>query len=105
MNQTEFNEMWVKIAKENPELVFEMESNPVKETCDVTISTKEGYKLAWVNFSYGLFALEKPVENLSMFVANYEYEYTGYDTRATTEEIEKINKIKNTIKGDKNEEV
>lgn len=100
MNQTEFNEMWIKIAKANPEFVFEMESNPVKESCDVTISTKEGYKLAWVNFSYVLFALEKPVENLSMLVANYEYEYTGYDTEASKEEIEKINKIRKTIKGD-----
>lgn len=35
MNQTEFNEMWIKIAKENPELVFEMDSNPVKESCNV----------------------------------------------------------------------
>lgn len=100
MNQTEFNEKWIKIAKEHPELVFEMDSNPVKESCNVTISTKEGYELAWINFSYVLFAHEKPVENLSMLVANYEYEYTGYDTRATKEEIETINKIKNTIKGD-----
>lgn len=105
MNQTEFNEMWVKIAKENPEFVFEMIQNHFKhfkESCDVdvTISTKEGYKLAWVNFSYFLFAPEKPVENLSMLVTNFKYEYTGYDTRATKEEIEKINKIKITIKGD-----
>ena len=100
MNQTEFNELWIKIAKENPEWVFEMESNPVTETCDVAISTKEGYKLAWINFSYALFALEKPVENLSMLVVNYEYEYTGYDTRATKEELEQIKKIRQTIKGD-----
>lgn len=100
MNQTEFNEMWIKIAKENPELVFEWIQNPVKESCDVTISTKEGYELAWVHFSYVLIALEKPVENLSMLVANFEYDYTGYDTKATKEEIEKINNIRNIIKGD-----
>ena len=102
MNQTKFNEMWVKIAKENPEFVFEMVQNPFKESCDVdvTISTKEGYKLAWVNFSYVLLTPEKPVENLSMLVTNFEYEYTGYDTRATKEEIEKIKKIKIIIKGD-----
>ena len=100
MNQTEFNEMWIKIAKENPEFVFEMEQNPVKESCVVTISTKDGNKLACVNFHYVLIALEKPVENLSMLVANFEYEYTNYNVTRTTEETEKINKIRNTIKGD-----
>ena len=100
MNQTEFNEMWVKIAKENPEFVSEINQNPVKESCIVTISTKEGYDLACVNFHYVLITIEKPVENLSMLVANFEYEYTNYDVKITTEQTEKINKIRNTIKGD-----
>lgn len=102
MNQTEFNEMWIKIAKENPEFVFEMVENPFKTEpdVDVTISTKEGYKLAWVNFSHFLYVPEKPVENLSMLVTKFNYEYIGYDTRATKEEIEKINKIRNILKGE-----
>ena len=100
MNQTEFNEMWVKIAKENPEFVFNIIQNPVKESCTVTISTKEGHDLACVNFHYVLMALEKPVENLSMLVAKFEYEYTNYNVKMTTEETEKINKIRTYIKGD-----
>ena len=92
----------LRLPKKILNLFFEMVQNPFKESCDVdvTISTKEGYKLAWVNFSYVLLAPEKPVENLSMLVTNFEYEYTGYDTRATKEEIEKINKIRTYIKGD-----
>ena len=90
MNQNEFNEMWVKIAKENPEFVFESNQNPAKESCDVTISTKEGNKIAWVHFHYVLKALKIPVEDLSQLVTKFEYEYTGYDTRATKEDIDKF---------------
>ena len=98
MNQNTFNEKLKNLSKEFPNIVFDIVTNPVKESCDVRILTKDNYEIAWINFSYNLYALNKPAENLSELVTNLEYEFTGFDTRISAEEIEIINKIKESFK-------